>query len=147
MPPAPSGVKPRPGNRAQEGDALAAVFYYLLRRNHGKRRRQSLKQGNHTVSKTFYGSWVRKDTDMFDQITLPNGLRVVGERLTHVRSCTVGCWVKVGSMNERPNENGLSHFIEHMVFKGTAKRSAREIAEEMDDVGGQLNAFTSKDCT
>ena len=84
---------------------------------------------------------------MFDQITLPNGLRVVGERLTHVRSCTVGCWVKVGSMNERPNENGLSHFIEHMVFKGTAKRSAREIAEEMDDVGGQLNAFTSKDCT
>ena len=53
---------------------------------------------------------------MFDQITLPNGLRVVGERLTHVRSCTVGIWVKVGSMNEQPEENGLSHFIEHMVF-------------------------------
>ncbi len=84
---------------------------------------------------------------MFDQITLPGGLRVVGERLTHVRSCTVGCWVKVGSMNERPEENGLSHFIEHMVFKGTATRSARAIAEEMDDVGGQLNAFTAKDCT
>ena len=84
---------------------------------------------------------------MFDQITLPSGLRVVGERLTHVRSCTVGCWIKVGSMNERPEENGLSHFIEHMVFKGTAGRSARDIAEEMDDVGGQLNAFTGKDCT
>ena len=84
---------------------------------------------------------------MFDQITLSNGLRVVGEKLTHVRSCTVGCWVKVGSMNERPEENGLSHFIEHMVFKGTATRTARQIAEEMDDVGGQLNAFTSKDCT
>lgn len=84
---------------------------------------------------------------MFDQITLPNGLRVVGERLTHVRSCTVGCWVRVGSMNENPEENGLSHFIEHMVFKGTATRTARQIAEEMDDVGGQLNAFTSKDCT
>ncbi len=84
---------------------------------------------------------------MFDQVTLPNGLRVVGERLTHVRSCTVGVWVKVGSMNEREPENGLSHFIEHMVFKGTQKRSARDIAEEMDDVGGQLNAFTSKDCT
>ena len=84
---------------------------------------------------------------MFDQITLSNGLRIVGERLTHVRSCTVGVWVKVGSMNERPDENGLSHFIEHMVFKGTQKRSARDIAEEMDDVGGQLNAFTSKDCT
>ena len=84
---------------------------------------------------------------MFDQITLPNGLRVVGEKLTHVRSCTVGVWVKVGSMNESPEENGLSHFIEHMVFKGTKNRSARDIAEEMDMVGGQLNAFTSKECT
>ena len=84
---------------------------------------------------------------MFHQFILPNGLRVVGERLTHVRSCTVGVWVKVGSMNEAEAENGLSHFIEHMVFKGTQKRSARDIAEEMDDVGGQLNAFTSKDCT
>lgn len=84
---------------------------------------------------------------MFDQHTLPNGLRIVGEPLSHVRSCTVGCWIKVGSMNERPEENGLSHFIEHMVFKGTATRSARDIAEEMDAVGGQLNAFTSKDCT
>ena len=84
---------------------------------------------------------------MFDEITLSNGLRIVGERLTHVRSCTVGCWVKVGSMNERPEENGLSHFIEHMVFKGTQTRTASAIAEEMDEVGGQLNAFTSKDCT
>ena len=84
---------------------------------------------------------------MFDQITLPNGLRVVGEKLTHVRSCTAGVWVKVGSMNETAEENGLSHFIEHMVFKGTKNRSAREIAEEMDMVGGQLNAFTSKECT
>ena len=84
---------------------------------------------------------------MFDIITLPNGLRVVGEKLTHVRSCTVGIWVKVGSMNEAPDENGLSHFIEHMVFKGTANRSARDIAEEMDMAGGQLNAFTSKECT
>ncbi|MBQ7868205.1 MAG: insulinase family protein [Clostridia bacterium] len=84
---------------------------------------------------------------MFDLITLPNGLRVVGEKLNHVRSCTVGVWVKVGSMNEAPEENGMSHFIEHMVFKGTTTRSARDIAEEMDMVGGQLNAFTSKECT
>ena len=84
---------------------------------------------------------------MFDIITLPNGLRIVGEKLTHVRSCTVGVWVKVGSMNEAPEENGMSHFIEHMVFKGTQNRSARDIAEEMDMVGGQLNAFTSKECT
>ena len=84
---------------------------------------------------------------MFDQITLPNGLRVVGEKLSHVRSCNIGIWVKVGSMNEAPEENGMSHFIEHMVFKGTKTRSARDIAEEMDMVGGQLNAFTSKECT
>ena len=56
---------------------------------------------------------------MFDQITLPNGLRVVGEKLGHIHSCTVGVWVKVGSVNELPEENGLSHFIEHMVLKGT----------------------------
>lgn len=84
---------------------------------------------------------------MFDSVTLPNGLRVIGERLASVRSCTVGVWVKVGSMNESEGENGLSHFIEHMVFKGTDTRSARQIAEEMDMVGGQLNAFTSKECT
>ena len=84
---------------------------------------------------------------MLDRITLPNGLTVVGEKIDYVRSCTVGCWVRVGSMNESPEENGLSHFIEHMVFKGTQRRTARDIAEEMDAVGGQLNAFTSKDCT
>ena len=69
---------------------------------------------------------------MFDQITLPNGLRVVGEKLGHIHSCTVGVWVKVGSVTELPEENGLSHFIEHMVFKGTKNRTARQIAEEME---------------
>lgn len=84
---------------------------------------------------------------MFQSVTLPNGLRVVGEPLSHLRSCTLGCWVKAGSMNERPEESGLSHFIEHMVFKGTQNRTARQVAEQMDAVGGQLNAFTGKDCT
>ena len=84
---------------------------------------------------------------MFDSITLPNGLRVVGEPLSHLRSCSVGVWVKAGSMNESAAENGLSHFIEHMVFKGTETRTARQIAEQMDAVGGQLNAFTGKDTT
>jgi predicted Zn-dependent peptidase len=84
---------------------------------------------------------------MFDSITLPNGLRVVGEPLNHLRSCSVGVWIKAGSMNESAGENGLSHFIEHMVFKGTENRTARQIAEQMDAVGGQLNAFTGKDCT
>jgi len=87
------------------------------------------------------------DKRMNDQWILPNGLRVIGERLPYLRSVSIGVWLGVGSMMELPHENGLSHFLEHMVFKGTAKRTARQIAEEMDAVGGQLNAFTSKDCT
>lgn len=87
------------------------------------------------------------DERMNDVWTLPNGLRVIGERLPHLRSVSIGVWLRVGSMMETPEENGLSHFLEHMVFKGTEKRSARQIAEEMDAVGGQMNAFTGKDCT
>jgi len=83
----------------------------------------------------------------FDLMTMPNGLRVVGERIPHFRSVSVGLWIGTGSQNEHPDEAGISHFIEHMVFKGTQRRSARQIAEEMDAVGGQLNAFTSKECT
>lgn len=84
---------------------------------------------------------------MLDQFTLQNGLRVVAEKLPHFRSVSVGLWVKAGSMDETPEEGGLSHFIEHMLFKGTERRSARQIAEEMDAIGGQINAFTSKECT
>ncbi len=83
----------------------------------------------------------------FDQITLKNGLRIIGERIPHFRSVSVGFWVGSGSQYETPSEAGLSHFLEHMVFKGTEKRTTRQIAEEMDKVGGQLNAFTSKECT
>ena len=82
-----------------------------------------------------------------DRWVLPNGLRIVGERLPYLRSVSIGVWLRVGSMMETPTENGLSHFLEHMVFKGTTHRTARQIAEEMDAVGGQLNAFTGKDCT
>ena len=83
----------------------------------------------------------------FDQITLPNGLRIIGERIDHFRSVSVGLWLGAGSQYETIQEAGLSHFLEHMVFKGTKKRTARQIAEEMDAVGGQLNAFTAKECT
>ena len=81
------------------------------------------------------------------QWTLPNGLRVVGELLPHLRTVSVGLWHHTGSMLETPEENGLSHFIEHMVFKGTETRTARQINEEMDEVGGSMNAFTGKDST
>ena len=84
---------------------------------------------------------------MHDEWVLPNGLRIVGERLPYLRSVSIGAWMHVGSMMEEKSESGLSHFLEHMVFKGTEKRTARQIAEEMDAVGGQLNAFTGRDCT
>src|SRR5215468_1984681 len=76
---------------------------------------------------------------------LPNGLVVITETMSHVRSVSVGVWVRNGSRREIPEENGLAHFMEHMVFKGTERRSAEAIAREMDSVGGMLDAFTSKE--
>jgi len=76
---------------------------------------------------------------------LPNGLIVITETMQHVRSVSVGIWVRNGSRREVPAENGLAHFLEHMVFKGTERRSAEDIAREMDSVGGMLDAFTSKE--
>ena len=76
---------------------------------------------------------------------LSNGIRVVTETTDYVKSVSAGVWVGVGSVNESAENNGISHFIEHMLFKGTHNRSAREIAECMDSVGGQLNAVTAKE--
>ena len=78
---------------------------------------------------------------------LQNGVRMVTETIPFVRSVSFGIWVKNGSRNETAATSGMSHFIEHMLFKGTHKRTAREIADQMDAIGGQLNAFTSKDHT
>jgi predicted Zn-dependent peptidase len=76
---------------------------------------------------------------------LANGLVVITETMEHVRSVSVGIWVRNGSRREVPAENGMAHFLEHMVFKGTEHRSAEDIAREMDSVGGMLDAFTSKE--
>ena len=84
---------------------------------------------------------------MIKKHTLDNGLRIVMEKIDYVRSASIGIWVNVGSNNENEETNGLSHFIEHMLFKGTDNRKANEIAEDIDNLGGQLNAFTSKECT
>ncbi|HBB29995.1 MAG TPA: peptidase M16 [Clostridiales bacterium] len=84
---------------------------------------------------------------MIKKYTLNNGLRIVAEKIDYVKSVSFGIWVKVGSTNENDNTNGMSHFIEHMLFKGTKNRSANQIAEDTDNIGGQMNAFTSKDCT
>lgn len=78
---------------------------------------------------------------------LPNGLTVVTEVMPAVRSVSIGIWVRTGSRNERESENGITHFLEHMVFKGTRHRTAEEIARSADAIGGHLDAFTAKECT
>ena len=79
--------------------------------------------------------------------TLANGLRVVSHRMEHVETVSLGVWVAAGARHEAANEHGVSHFLEHMAFKGTARRSARQIAEEIEQVGGELNAATSLETT
>jgi predicted Zn-dependent peptidase len=78
---------------------------------------------------------------------LKNGLTVVSDPMPHLESASIGVWVNAGARNETPAENGLSHMLEHMAFKGTARRSARQIAEEIERVGGYLNAYTAREQT
>lgn len=82
-----------------------------------------------------------------NKYTLSNGLRVVVEYIPTFRSVAFGIWVKTGSRNETPDNNGISHFVEHMLFKGTQDRSAKDIADLFDGIGGNVNAFTSKEYT
>src|SRR5487761_324742 len=84
---------------------------------------------------------------MYRKSVLSNGVRVITESMPGLRSAASGIWADVGSAVERPQVRGVSHMVEHMLFKGTARRTAREIAEEMDGVGGNLNAFTDKEAT
>jgi predicted Zn-dependent peptidase len=84
---------------------------------------------------------------MIQKAVLDNGLTVLSERMPNLRSISLGIWLKKGSRHEAESENGISHFIEHLVFKGTKRRSAREIAKVIDSIGGQIDAFTSKEYT
>lgn len=84
---------------------------------------------------------------MYETITLANGVRLVSERVEGLRSAAIGIWVGTGSRHEKASEGGTAHFIEHMLFKGTETRSAIDIARETDAIGGQINAFTTKECT
>jgi len=77
---------------------------------------------------------------------LPNGLTVLTEEMQHIRSVSIGIWVKCGSRHEQAEHNGISHFLEHMVFKGTETRTAEDIARQIDSIGGNLDAFTAKEC-
>ena len=83
----------------------------------------------------------------YDLTTLPNGLRVITESMPSLRSVALGCWVDTGTRDENDNEAGVSHFLEHLLFKGSEKLSAREVNETMDAIGAESNAFTSKETT
>ena len=87
------------------------------------------------------------DLPTYQRTVLDNGVRVVTERIPSVRSVSVGVWVNAGSRDERPEEAGITHFIEHMVFKGTTTRRGHHINRRMESVGGHLNAFTAKEST
>ncbi|MCL7746515.1 M16 family metallopeptidase [Halalkalibacter alkaliphilus] len=84
---------------------------------------------------------------MVNRIELDNGVRILAEHISSVRSVSIGVWIGTGSRFEKKEENGISHFLEHMFFKGTKTRTAAEIAESFDSIGGQVNAFTSKEYT
>lgn len=84
---------------------------------------------------------------MYRKLVLDNGIRVVTERIPTLKSVTVGIWVNTGSRDEQPSQAGFSHFIEHMFFKGTDSRSAAEISREIDALGGEMNAFTTRETT
>ena len=86
-------------------------------------------------------------SDHLQQTTLDNGLRIVTEHMASSRSASIGVWVAVGSRDEAPERSGASHFLEHLLFKGTESRSARSVAEAIDGVGGDMNAFTSREHT
>ncbi len=86
-------------------------------------------------------------TEAYAKSVLPTGIRILTERMPHVRSVAVGVWVETGSRHEPTERGGVSHLIEHLVFKGTATRSAQAIARTMDSVGGQMDAFTTKEHT
>jgi predicted Zn-dependent peptidase len=77
---------------------------------------------------------------------LPNGLTVLTEEMQHIRSVAIGIWIKTGSRHEDAEANGISHFLEHMVFKGTTSRTAEDIARQVDSIGGNMDAFTAKEC-
>src|SRR5919197_5087315 len=78
---------------------------------------------------------------------LPSGLTVVTDAMSHLKTASLGVWVGSGSRDERPDEHGISHLLEHMAFKGTSRRTARQIAEQIEPVGGDLNAATSVETT
>ena len=105
-----------------------------------------MRQTREKFHDTLNHSWATNGLG-YQKTVLGNGVKVITEEIPYLKSVSIGVWVVVGSRDEQPNENGISHFIEHLLFKGTEKRSAYDIAKEMDSVGGTLNAFTGREYT
>jgi predicted Zn-dependent peptidase len=93
-----------------------------------------------------YHSWITAGSG-YQKTVLDNGIKVITEEIPFLKSVSIGVWVMTGSRDEQPQENGISHFIEHLFFKGTERRTAFDIAKEIDSVGGTLNAFTGREYT
>ncbi|MFB3884299.1 MAG: M16 family metallopeptidase [Thermodesulfobacteriota bacterium] len=91
-------------------------------------------------------SWITSGRG-YQKTVLDNGIKVITEEIPYLKSASIGIWVNTGSRDEPPEENGISHFIEHLLFKGTERRTAFDIAKEIDSVGGTLNAFTGREYT
>ena len=87
------------------------------------------------------------DKSTYEKTVLDSGIRIVTETIPYVRSVSIGIWANVGSRDEDESRNGISHFLEHMVFKGTKNRSVKDIAQSLESLGGFLNAFTAKEQT
>src|SRR4051812_28140621 len=98
----------------------------------------------HSVAAT--GELVMEGLRNVRREVLSNGLTILTEEMPHIRSVSIGIWIKTGSRHESSEWNGISHFSEHMVFKGTQNRNAEQIAREVDSVGGNMDAFTAKEC-
>ena len=79
---------------------------------------------------------------MINTTIMSNGIRLISHRVEHMHTVSIGIWVANGTRNESPDHNGIAHFIEHLLFKGTKRRTARQISHEIDSMGGILNAFT-----
>jgi predicted Zn-dependent peptidase len=104
-----------------------------------------LTQGTTSPSRVCENRKVDEDRNIRREV-LPNGLTIISEEMKHIRSISIGIWIKTGSRDEDLLWNGISHFVEHMVFKGTQHRSAEEIARQVDSIGGNIDAFTAKEC-
>ena len=101
---------------------------------------------NNAVSGASFEHTMVEELRNIQREVLPNGLTILTEEMQHIRSVSIGIWVKTGSRHEDSETNGISHFVEHMVFKGTETRSAEDIARQIDSIGGNMDAFTAKEC-